>query len=524
MKMARQDLIDAGALCVILAFVLFLFASSPTDGDFWWFDSSRHAMNGIFVRDFLLEGGLLHPIEFAQAYYQKYPAINIGFYPPFLYVSAAPFLAIFGATHAVSQAVISLYALCACVFIYLICRRQLDSVTSLAVTLCIAALPTMLLWSRQVQPDIPAIALLLATAYGLLRHLESGRSGWLFFMAVCMGLAVLTRSQAIYAAPACVFFVFFSKYPQRPAFGRRLLALGTGAVIALPAVLMAVYFSRVNQSLALEMPDKPKLWSLENWLWYAKVLPEQMGWAVVALVVVGLIAAVLTSKKSGMTPPMRVVAAFLGCSWVFFSVVSNKEPRFNLPSLPFLFMLAALGSYRLSARWTAGVSVLLALFLVAGAVQGPPVPVVAGFKEAVLAAQAVTPQERNVLISAHRDGSFIFNMRTVGNRRDIGSRRADKLFVEMKIMRQMGIRNIDMSEQEIVDLLDREKISTVVSQSGYLSDQPTMQRFQKILDAGVFYEKQQTIPMTGETRADETELVVYKRRSPPARAADGRLN
>ncbi|NMM78670.1 hypothetical protein B2J89_18585 [Acidovorax sp. SRB_24] len=469
-------------------------------------------MNSVFVRDFLLEGGISHPVEFAKEYYQKYPAINIGFYPPFLYVSAAPFLAIFGATHAVSQAVIILYALWACVFIYLICRRQLDGVTSLAVTLCIAALPEMLRWSRQVQPDIPAIALLLATAYGLLRHLEGGRSGWLFFMAVCMGLAVLTRTQAIYAAPVCVFFVFFSKYPHRPSFGRRLLALGTAAVIALPAILMAAYFSQLYQSLAVEMPDMPKLWSLQNWLWYAKILPQQMGWAVVALVVAGLIAAVVASQKSGMTPPMRVVAALLCCSWVFFSVVSNKEPRFNLPSLPFLFMLAALGSYGLSARWTARATVLLALFLVCRAVVGHPVPVVAGFKEAVLAAQAVTPQERNVLISAHRDGSFIFDLRTVGHRRDIGSRRADKLFVEMKIVREMGIRNIDMSEKEIVDLLDREKISTVVSQFGYLSDQPTMLRFQKILDAGVFYEKHQTIPMTGETLADETELVVYKRR------------
>lgn len=516
MIIAKQKLIDASALCVILVFVLFLFNSSPVNGDFWWFDSSRHALNGIFIRDFFLEGGLLHPIEFAQTYYQKYPAINIGFYPPFLYVSAAPFLALFGATHTVSQAVISLYALCACVFIFMICRRQLDSVTSLAVTLSIAALPTMLLWSRQVQPDIPAIALLLATAYGLLRHLESGRSGWLFFMSICMGLAVLTRSQAIYAVPACVFFVFFAKYPQRPALRLRLMAMGTGAVIALPAVLMAVYFSRVNQSLALEMPDKPKIWSLENWFWYAKVLPEQVGWGVVALLCVGLIATVFTSKKSGMTPPMQVVAAFLCCSWVFFSVVSNKEPRFNLPSLPFLFLLAAFGCYRLSARWTAAGSVLLALFLVVGAVQGPPVPVVAGFKEAALTAQALTPHERNVLISAHRDGSFIFNMRTVGGRRDIGSRRADKLFVEMKIMRQMGIRNIEMSEQEIVDLLDREKISTVVSQSGYLSDQPTMQRFQNILEAGVFYEKQKTIPLIGETRADEKELVVYKRRGLPS--------
>ncbi len=292
----------------------------------------------------------------------------------------------------------------------------------------------------------------------------------------------------------------------------RLAALGLAGLIALPAVLMAAYFSQVNQSLVVQMPGRPQFLSWQNWFWYAGVLPRQIGWPALAVVVAGCIAACVAWLRNGMTPSMRVALAFFCCSWLFFTVVSNKEPRFNLPSLPFLFMFSVLGLFMVLPRLTRALLVVLAGWLVFQAVVAEPVPVVTGFKEAALAAQALTPPGGNVLVSARRDGSFIFNMRTLGERRDIGVRRADKLFVEMKIMREMGIRDMHMSEQDILNLLDHEKIAAIVSQTGYLDDQPTMQNFHKMLEAGARYEKLRTIPMTGDTSPEEAELVVYKRK------------
>ncbi|RYD90608.1 MAG: hypothetical protein EOP50_15695, partial [Sphingobacteriales bacterium] len=109
---SRKALMGNGmAIAVLTALAITLFMTSPTSGDFWWYDASRHAFNGVFIRDFLLDGGLFNPVKFASEYYRKYPAVNIGFYPPLFYLTSAPFLAVFGANHAVSQAVVTLYAL-----------------------------------------------------------------------------------------------------------------------------------------------------------------------------------------------------------------------------------------------------------------------------------------------------------------------------------------------------------------------------------------------------------------------------
>jgi hypothetical protein len=117
-----------------------------------------------------------------------------------------------------------------------------------------------------------------------------------------------------------------------------------------------------------------------------------------------------------------------------------------------------------------------------------------------------------VLVSAHRDGSFIFNMRADGKRRDIGTRRADKLFVEISIMRQLGIRDRELSQDAILRILNDQNIAVVVAQTGYLADQPSMQQFERLLESGGMFSIVGRLPLRGDLRKDERELVVYARK------------
>jgi hypothetical protein len=196
MVLSQRLVKHSSALIILAVFAIGLFVTTPTAGDFWWFDSSRHAMNSAFLHDLIFGGGLTHPIEFSRAYYRQYPAINVGFYPPFLYISTVPFLALFGVTHSVTQSVIALYAYLAGVIVYLLCIRQTDRVTAIATALCLMASPAVALWCRQVQLDVPAVALILATVYCLLRYMDDPRLGWLFATAVFLGVSILTRVQA----------------------------------------------------------------------------------------------------------------------------------------------------------------------------------------------------------------------------------------------------------------------------------------------------------------------------------------
>jgi hypothetical protein len=509
----RRDLLWNGlAIAILSAIALTLFMTSPTNGDFWWFDSSRHAFNGVFIRDFLLDGGIFNPVKFATEYYRKYPAINIGFYPPLFYVTSAPFLAIFGANHAVSQAVVLIYAFGGMTVTYFLCVRHMDKTSAAAAAICVITLPEMALWARQVQPDIPAIALLLATALALSRYLENRQIKWLYATTILAGLAVLTRVQAISIAPAVLFFLFYPKYSGSISLKARAVALAPLVILSLPSLAMFFYFSRVNQSQVMKMPGMPSLLSLDNWTWYAVQLPEQIGGPALAFTICGLVASVILAYQKRVPASAVVVGIFCLSSWVFFTLISNKEPRFNLPSIPFLFLFAAFSLSRLAPPLTRMVLLALALWLAYQAVFVVRIPVVSGYREAVEVAQASTPPNSNVLISAHRDGSFIYDMRTAAHRPDIGMRRADKLLVEILISREFGIDDKRLDKNELLALIKRENIKTIVVQDGYLQDQETMRNLQQLLDSGQYFSVVKKVDLRGATKSNEKTLTIYASR------------
>ena len=504
------------ALLPILALAVYYFASAPTNGDFWWYDSSRHAMNGVFLRDFVMEGGLTNPIGFARSYYEKYPGINIGFYPPFFYLSSVPLLLVFGASHAVSQAAVVLYALTLGVVVLLLCRRIMDDLSAGATAVCVLALAPVSLWSRQVQLDVPALAVFAFAAYALLRHLDDGRRNWLFIAAAALGLGVLTRVQGTFMAPVWLYFIFIRNYPNRPSFALRALATLCAGLIALPAVAMAVYFAKTNQALTTAMPGMPALWSAGNWVWYVQKLPEQLGWPGIAVLVAGLAAAIWLGVRRQASLEIRVLAVCGVCAWLFFTIVSNKDPRFNLPGVLFMFLLAACALALARPMAARVVLPVLAVWLLAQLPMQPQVPYVQGFEQAAATVAKVAPPSSNVLVSAHRDGNFIYDLRTQVARRDIGVRRADKLLVEITIMRELGVRERGLDPQQILALLDKEHVETVVFQEGYLNDLRSIQNLQTLLEHGGAFVKVTTVPMVGKTDPSERQLVIYRRQHPAA--------
>lgn len=514
-------------LALIALAAALLFATTPTAGDFWWNDSSRHAMNGIFLRDLLAQGGWLHPVEFARAYYARYPAINIGFYPPLFYVLTAPFLLIFGVSHAATQAVVALHAAAAGILSYLLLAPRLGRAGAAGAALVVLFIPDMALWSRQVQLDVPAIAWLLAFAWALVRYRRGGRTGWMFAAAVLAGMAVLVRVQLVFVLPVFALGLLVRPPCGQPRPALRLAAFATAVLLALPATAMLLLFSRQTGALAGAMPGMPALWSLDNWTWYARAVPAQTGWPVLAAVGAGL--AVLAARLRRPNPPnplragnedLAVLALLLAAAWLFFTVVSNKEARFNLPGVVLLVLLGLGGLGALHRR--AAAVVCLGLGLAAGAqALGTQVPRVGGFAEAARAALAASPEGSNIFVSAWRDGSLIYNGRVQGGSRDVGFRRADKVLVEVNIMSQLGVEDKGLDDEQLLALLRRERIAVLVVQPGYLSDQPTMARFERLLADPARFEVLRRVPITGQVwRPDEKELVVYRLRQPTTPPAE----
>jgi hypothetical protein len=392
-----------------------------------------------------------------------------------------------------------------------------------------------------------------------MQWLSEPRDRWLWLAALLLGCAMLTRVQTVFVWPLWLVVVMLHPVARAQRWRLRIGATALYGLLSLPSVASALYFAKVMGSLAAQMPDMPDRWSWANWGWYAARMPDQLGFVGTALLLLGLLLLIeqgarAAKRRQALPSPARLTlwmalsTALL--AWLFFSLVSNKEPRFSLPVLPFAMLAALLAIARQpqtagheAARlavptesagrparvglralawqpmrvWPRVLVVLLATGMGAEAwvmQRWTDVPRVTGHRDAaLLAAQLATPGSR-VMISAHRDGNFIFALRTWGQRPDLAVRRADKLLVDMTIMRQLGIQDRGLNEDDIGRLLDRERVSVVVAQTGYLADQPSMQALDRMLDTHCCFQLRQTLPIEGQHRPDEAALRVYVRSQP----------
>ena len=90
---------------IALAFVLLLAVifggkrATQDSGLMLGGDMARYMMNGVFVYDFIADGGAssFDGVErYAERYYAQYPALSLGHHPPIPYLASVPFYAVFG--------------------------------------------------------------------------------------------------------------------------------------------------------------------------------------------------------------------------------------------------------------------------------------------------------------------------------------------------------------------------------------------------------------------------------------------
>jgi hypothetical protein len=138
-----------------------------------------------------------------------------------------------------------------------------------------------------------------------------------------------------------------------------------------------------------------------------------------------------------------------------------------------------------------------------------PVHYVKGYAEAADFIAKNAPQNSKVLFSGYRDGSFIFNIRSREDRRDLSVIRADKLLLSVSVRRELGVTQKNLSETDINEKINQLGIHYLVVQPGFWDDLEVMKKFEHMLASGKFAEVAR-IPTPANYNAHEKELVIYK--------------
>ena len=243
--------------------------------------------------------------------------------------------------------------------------------------LLIGVMPYPVVVDRQILLDGPMAFFAALGLYFLVRFVQSDQVAWVYAAAVAMGLATLTKETAVLLLGG-VYAFFALTRKTRLRLVQMLIASALFVLTVLPypiSLKIAGSSSTGGAFLTWQLLRQAN----HPWWFYATTVPAALGFAVVAVAVVGL----LVMHRS-LTWAEHLLLAWIAVPCLFFTVWSVKGFQYLLPIAVPVAVLAAMVVVSVplpSIRWRAGAVAITT----------------AGLRTAAAAALVVDPR-RHVLV------------------------------------------------------------------------------------------------------------------------------
>ncbi len=304
-------------------------------------DADRILMDGVFIRDFLVDLPLAAPYVYPVNYFGQYPALSIGYRPPFFPFVEALFNLVFGVNAWSSRLALFAFAAAGITAWFLIVRRIYNIPLAVLSILVWLSTPFYAQWGWYTMAEVPVVSMSLITAYFFCRYIDTGAVRHIFLTTIFFGLAAWTKQTAVYMG--LWFLLYLLTTGKAVDFFRQKAVWASVIVMILilvPLAVMTISFGKMNlyQSIG-EMPDnRAARFSWENWSIHLKNLYSLHLTAPVAILgVVGAAMAVYYRDKKALFFATGIISVY-----VFFSLMVGKNFRYPIFWIPLISVIAVL--------------------------------------------------------------------------------------------------------------------------------------------------------------------------------------
>jgi 4-amino-4-deoxy-L-arabinose transferase-like glycosyltransferase len=458
-----------------------------------------------------------HLKQWAINYYLQYPAVTVLTYPPLFALVEALFFAVFGVSHFTAQLTVSVFFLATAWGAYFLARRWVSRITALATALLFIGTPVMALWGRQVMLEIPTFAFLLWSAYFFFRYLDSDRP-WHLYLAVLLLLGAADTKQPVVfillAYLLTLYIVYKNALFRRAEFWWSAVLFAVGMV---PLVIFTWLWGRSNMQQAVGGAwVAHSRWSATNWSYVAFYeWPRQVGWVVLALAAIYCIGCVFRKQWRLPKPGLFFLLAWLVVGYVFFTVLAVSSQRYTIFLVFPLAFFSILAIARcLPARMASYVALVFAAGSFCYTMVKHPVPHITGYRDAAHYVCSVAPAGSVVLFSGWRDGSFVFNVRSLPECKNVTVIRADKLLLRVAIHRDLfGVQELGVAEAKLKGMMGRFGVHYIVVEPDFWSDLQSMQMLVRVLHQDQF-KLLTTISAVNHREHNGSQLEIYENLAP----------
>jgi hypothetical protein len=338
---------------LFLLTLAFQVSSGAWESDFGGHaDEASHVVTSLMVRDYLA-GGFLdqwRPMRYAENYYEQFPKVAIGNYPPGFYLLAGVFLL---PLRSPEMLLLVMSGTCATagLITWLFGRQLLGrEMPALCVALLFCLLPLTRTYTAIVMSDLLLVIFCLLSVFSFARFLERGRWRDSIGFGVWASFAILTKGSGLCLAALPPVAILLS---GRFSFLRNPRLLGA----PLTVFLLAFPWMWLTKEITAEGMQTGSRFDYfrEALPYYLKGIAQETGWGtllIMAFMTVFYIPATRLSQRGGRGCIESTTLAFPICVlFLDLTIPAGLDHRYLLPLVPFALLTGAWCLEWISSRW-----------------------------------------------------------------------------------------------------------------------------------------------------------------------------
>ncbi len=261
------------------------------------------------------------------------------YYPPFVSYTAVPVYRILGESELAGVIVMTLYFILFVLCTYLTGSLLFERTTGLLAAVFVAGSAIVLQYSRMFMLDLPLAAMASASFYLLIKTESFSRPVMSLILGIIIGCGVLTKwTFPLYIiVPVLYFFLrgFGESRHKSRRTGYLLLTAGAAVLVAAPWYLVHAIPILLSRGGELE---RGPMSLAGHALYYLASLPAEISLAGLAVLAAGIC---FYFWGTGYRQPLLLF--WFGGAYVLLSCIGFKQPRFAIPLLEPLVLIAAAG-------------------------------------------------------------------------------------------------------------------------------------------------------------------------------------
>jgi len=337
--------------CGLFAIVVFLqYLSGAFRTEFADYpDEPAHYVTSRMVHDFLLSGDYRHPMDFAQDYYNHYPKVAFGHWPPLLYVVQALWMMLFSSSRVSVLLELALTTTVVAFATYTLAVKRFGEAGGLLAAAGLVSLPVIQMYTNQEMAESLLLLTSFCAAIWFARFLESGRWQDSLWFAIFTSCAVLTKGNGWALAMVPPFAVLFTRRFAVLKSWAFWLPVPVVGVLCLPWQLITFEIAERGWPAG----DHPSVQHAMNaFVQYLGLMKEMAGWGVACFAVLGIIVMVgARFLKKQVEPLDAVMLALILSAWFFHCIVPvGVEIRKIIVVAPAIILFAGAGLQWLGKR------------------------------------------------------------------------------------------------------------------------------------------------------------------------------